>query len=332
MRLPISCAAAIVLSGALTIPAFAHVTLESPTAPAGSYKAVLRVPHGCDGHATVAVRVELPEGFIGAKPMPKAGWTLEVEKGPYARSYDLYGHKLTSGAKAITWAGGNLPDDFYDEFVVQGTLSGVEPGQKLYFKTKQTCDVGQTAWDQIPTEGSGTAEIPHPAPQLLITEKPADGSHGDDMAGMKMGGQPAAKPPAKAGQDIVRKGELELSNAWARAMLPGATTGGAYVTIANDGKEADRLVNVSSPLAGRAEIHSMVMDQGVMKMRPLKDGLEIPAGGKVELEPGSYHLMFLDVTKRFEQGGTVPVTLTFARAGTVELMLPVGSAGATQEP
>ena len=330
MRLLISCAVAAVLSGAATISAEAHATLETPSAPAGTYKAVLRIPHGCDGHATVAVRIDLPEGFIGAKPMPKAGWKLEVQKGPYAHSYELYGEELASGARAVTWSGGNLPDDFYDEFVVEGTLSGVQPGQKLYFKTTQTCDVGQIVWDQSPAEGAGGREMQHPAPAVLITEKAAGVPSHDPMAGMKMGGDPGATPAAS--QPVVKRGNLELSHAWARAMLPGATTGGAYMTIVNDGKEADRLVAVSSPLAGRTEVHSMVMDGGVMKMRALKEGLEIPGGGRVEMKPGSLHLMFLDVTKRFEQGSTVPVTLTFAKAGAIELALPVASPGATQEP
>ncbi|TIW66477.1 MAG: DUF1775 domain-containing protein, partial [Mesorhizobium sp.] len=75
-----------------TNAALAHVTLETQEAPVGStYKAVLRVPHGCEGKATTAVRVQIPEGVISVKPMPKPGWTLQTKKGKYEKSYQLYG-------------------------------------------------------------------------------------------------------------------------------------------------------------------------------------------------------------------------------------------------
>ena len=70
-------------------PALAHVTLENQSAPVGAtYKAVLRLPHGCKGAATTKVRVQIPEGLIAVKPMPKPGWTLETVKGKYEKSYD----------------------------------------------------------------------------------------------------------------------------------------------------------------------------------------------------------------------------------------------------
>ncbi|TJV27417.1 MAG: DUF1775 domain-containing protein, partial [Mesorhizobium sp.] len=77
-----------------TSAAFAHITLEAPEAAVGStYKAVLRVPHGCEGKATTAVRVQIPEGVISVKPMPKAGWTLQVKNGRYEKSYQLHGQE-----------------------------------------------------------------------------------------------------------------------------------------------------------------------------------------------------------------------------------------------
>jgi uncharacterized protein YcnI len=146
--------------------AFAHITLEVPEAPVGSgYKAVLRVPHGCEGSATTAIRLKVPEGFISAKPMPKAGWTLDITKGPYAKSYELFGSPVTEGAVEISWSGGNLPDDQYDEFVVRGTLApGLEVGSTLYFPVIQTCASGEEAW--IDTSGS---EEGTPAPGLVLT-------------------------------------------------------------------------------------------------------------------------------------------------------------------
>jgi copper(I)-binding protein len=123
-------------------------------------------------------------------------------------------------------------------------------------------------------------------------------------------------------------GKLELSGGWARAMLPGQPTGGAYLTIVNRGSDADRLVGVASPAAGKVEIHSMTMENDVMVMRPLADGLEIPAGATVTLEPSGLHLMFMDVREPFQAGGSVPVTLDFAKAGRLELSLPVQTSAA----
>ncbi|HEY4192949.1 MAG TPA: DUF1775 domain-containing protein, partial [Mesorhizobium sp.] len=113
-----------VLIAAGTPGAFAHITLETQEAAVGStYKAVLRVPHGCEGKATTAVRVKMPEGFIAVKPMPKPGWKLETVKGKYAKSYTLWGEAMSEGVTEVDWSGGNLPDEFYDEFVLRGTLT-----------------------------------------------------------------------------------------------------------------------------------------------------------------------------------------------------------------
>ena len=126
---------AALLTVALVGAASAHVTLETAQAPSNStYKAVLRVPHGCAGAATLKVRVQIPEGFIGVKPMPKAGWSLKVEQGPYATPFDNHGKEMTSGAREISWSGGELADDWYDEFIIRGTVGPeVAPGTVLYF-------------------------------------------------------------------------------------------------------------------------------------------------------------------------------------------------------
>src|ERR1700719_1644541 len=123
-------AAALAVAGALagaTI-AFAHITLENQQAPVGaSYKAVLRVPHGCDGSATVAVRVRVPAGFIEVKPMPKPGWKLDVVRGKYQKPTSVRGTKMTEGVTEVDWSGGNLPDAYYDEFVLTGFIGDEVP-------------------------------------------------------------------------------------------------------------------------------------------------------------------------------------------------------------
>lgn len=125
----------------------------------------------------------------------------------------------------------------------------------------------------------------------------------------------------------VAVGNIEISAAWARAMLPGQPAGGGFLTIANKGGEADRLVAVSSPSAGKVEVHTMEVVNDVMTMRPVEGGLEIPAGATVALKPGGLHLMFMKVSKPFEDGGSVRVSLQFEKAGEVDVELPVRKPG-----
>lgn len=157
--------------------AVAHVTLETAQAPAqAGYKAVLRVPHGCDGKATQAIRVKIPEGFIAVKPMPKAGWQLATSKGAYAKSYELWGEQVKEGVTEIVWSGGNLPDEFYDEFVFTGRITDLPAETMLYFPTVQECVGGAThRWIEIPEPGKSEDDYEAPAPGLEVTTaKPSD--------------------------------------------------------------------------------------------------------------------------------------------------------------
>jgi copper(I)-binding protein len=123
-------------------------------------------------------------------------------------------------------------------------------------------------------------------------------------------------------------GSVEIVQPWARATPKGATIGAGYMKIINTGTEADRLVGGSVSFARRFEVHSMTMEQGVMKMREVKDGLEIKPGETVELKPGGYHVMFVDLKEPLKQGEDVSVTLKFAKAGTIEVKYPVAAIGA----
>lgn len=303
-------AAAAALTAASVASASAHATLETAAAGPGGYKAVVRIPHGCDGQPTHTVRVEVPEGYIGVKPMPKAGWSLAVETGDYENAYRLHGQEVSSGAKAVIWSGGALEDGHYDEFVLSGTLSGVDAGDTLFFATTQLCADGKVVWDERPAHGQDPHSLDRPAPSLTIVS--AGG--GDHHAGH-----------GDAAEAVVA-GALRIESAWARAMLPGQPAGGGYLSIANGGSEPDRLLGGSTPSAGRVEIHTMEVVDDVMIMRPVEGGLEIPAGETVELKPGGLHLMFMEVGAPFAEGGSVPVALEFERAGTVEIVLPVRAA------
>ncbi|SOC86282.1 Uncharacterized protein YcnI [Ensifer adhaerens] len=161
---------ALTLACIIAGPALAHVTLEKQEATVGGgYKAVFRVPHGCKGQATSSIRVQIPEGVVNAKPMPKAGWTLEKVKGKYANTYKPYGHEVSEGVKEIEWKGGNLPDDEYDEFTVSTYLdASLKAGTTLYFPVVQTCvDGSVTRWIEIPVDGKAEPESPAPGVKLI---------------------------------------------------------------------------------------------------------------------------------------------------------------------
>ena len=160
---------ALILSMAVTFPAAAHVTLEkNSTKPGSFFKTVLKVPHGCDGSPTEKLRVEIPEGIIAVKPMPKPGWQIETTKGKYAKSYAFHGKDVTEGVTAISWTGGSLPDEYYDEFVFSAYAAAtLSPKSKLYFKVTQSCADGELEWSEIPAKGTGK-ELERPAPSLQL--------------------------------------------------------------------------------------------------------------------------------------------------------------------
>ena len=105
---------------------------------------------------------------------------------------------------------------------------------------------------------------------------------------------------------------LHIGHPWIRATPNAAPTAGAYLTISNSGKVADRLLGGDSPLAKAVEPHTMSMSGGVMRMRLAADGFEVPAGGVLTLAPGGNHLMLLGPKHTFVVGEHLPVTLRFA--------------------
>ncbi|MEO5805878.1 DUF1775 domain-containing protein [Devosia sp.] len=157
------------LAAVTTTSAFAHITLATKQTPVGSpYKALFQVGHGCDGAATTKIRVQIPEGVIAVKPQPKPGWTVETVKGKYAKSYDYYGTALTEGVKEVVWGGGNLPDDFYDEFLLRGTITAdLKVGSTVFFPVIQECGDKSDAWIEIPADGQPEPELPPPGVKLI---------------------------------------------------------------------------------------------------------------------------------------------------------------------
>lgn len=128
--------------------------------------------------------------------------------------------------------------------------------------------------------------------------------------------------------DDVTIGSLKISAPWARATPKGAAVGGGYLTITNTGSTPDRLVGGTTEIASRFEVHEMSMDNGVMKMRQLAQGLEIKPGEKVEFKPGSYHLMFMGLKQQLTQGRHFKATLQFEKAGKVDVDFAIEDLGA----
>ena len=124
---------------------------------------------------------------------------------------------------------------------------------------------------------------------------------------------------------------LDIRNGRSRVTPNGAPVAGGYVSIRNWSEKADRLIAASISIADRVEIHEMTMADGVMRMRALDNGLEIPAGAMVELKAGSYHLMFIKPTRALIEGEWIEGSLTFERAGIVPVRFKVEAMGGNQQ-
>lgn len=114
-------------------------------------------------------------------------------------------------------------------------------------------------------------------------------------------------------------GEILLDHPYARATMPMQPAAGAYLTIENKGKTADRLIALASPAARNVELHTMSMEGNIMKMRAVPE-LELKPADKVVMKPGSgYHIMLLGLVQPLKAGDKFPLTLTFEKAGKVEV-------------
>ena len=171
-------ACTLLLSGSASL---AHVVLGEPAALAStSYRATLRVGHGCEGSPVTALRVTIPPGFTGAKPMPKAGWVLAIKLAKLDQPYTSHGKTITEDVAEISWTAASrenwLQDAWYDEFVMRGGLPNA--AGPMWFKVTQTCEKGSIDWAETPTSGSSTKGLKFPAALLEIIESgPAAHQH-----------------------------------------------------------------------------------------------------------------------------------------------------------
>ncbi len=118
---------------------------------------------------------------------------------------------------------------------------------------------------------------------------------------------------------------VEVKDAWVRTSVPGQKATGAFMKIT--AKDGAKLVGVATPAAGVAEVHEMKMEGDIMRMRAVQGGLDLPAGKTVELKPGGYHVMLMDLKGALPKDSTLPLTLTFKDAkgieSKMELKVPV---------
>jgi uncharacterized protein YcnI len=159
--------------------ASAHVALEYQVAPAGSsYKATFKVGHGCGSAATRQVSVAIPPGVLSARPMPKPGWTVQIERGKLAQPVTLHGRTIAEDVVRVTWTARSpadaLPADQYDEFVLVAQL----PAQagRIWWPVNQVCDGAREDWVEIPAAGQDAAQLKKPAAMLEILPA-AGGGH-----------------------------------------------------------------------------------------------------------------------------------------------------------
>jgi len=137
-----------------------------------------------------------------------------------------------------------------------------------------------------------------------------------------------ALTPAVARAHEFKAGDLVIEHPWARATNQ-SRPGAGYLEIENHGTVADRLIGAETRIADMAQLHNHVMENDVAKMVPV-DAIEIPAGGKAELKPHGFHLMFMGLKQPLAEGDTFPVTLIFEHAGRVDVTFVTEAAGATE--
>lgn len=128
-------------------------------------------------------------------------------------------------------------------------------------------------------------------------------------------------------------GALEIHHPASKATLPGQPVGGGFMTIVNTGTQADRLVSITAPdVSDDVQIHEMAIENDIMKMRQLPDGIEIPAGATVELKSGGLHVMFMRIKHPFKEGDKFKGTLNFEKAGAIDVDFAIESAKPGTKP
>ena len=164
----------------VSLPAAAHVTLEYQVANAGSYyKATVKVGHGCGTSPVKQIVVTIPAGVQGAKPMPKAGWAVEVARTKLAEPRQDHGKAILEEVSRISWTAKTpadyLQNDWYDEFVLQARLPA--KAGMLYWPVSQICEDGKVDWAEVPKPGQKMSDLKSPAAALELMPVDGGGEH-----------------------------------------------------------------------------------------------------------------------------------------------------------
>jgi uncharacterized protein YcnI len=175
--------AAIALS--LVSPASAHVSASVTDASAGAFTVLtLSVPHGCEESPTTRIEVQVPESVFSVTPTRNPYYDLEATIEQLADPVtDAHGNEITERTSPITYTARTpLPDGQRDTFELSFQVPDAE-GEVLTFPTIQTCEQGETAWTEVPTDGQDEEELENPAPSFTILPASGEGHHGDEAAG-----------------------------------------------------------------------------------------------------------------------------------------------------
>lgn len=147
--------------------ASAHVTAEPQDVLADSYqKLSFKVTHGCEGSATKAVIINIPEALHGAKPMPKLGWAISLDIKPLSQPYNSHGRLIKEEVRTVTWQGGLLPNEYFDEFSIHVRVSS-QIGQ-IAIPVTQLCESGRLNWNEVVTPEKSRDMLEAPAPVINI--------------------------------------------------------------------------------------------------------------------------------------------------------------------
>ena len=148
-------------------PLHAHVVAEPQHVQAESYqKLAFKVTHGCEGSPTTAVTIHVPENLHGAKPMPKPGWKISMQIKPLSQPYHAHGRLITEEVRSITWEGGPLPNEYFDEFVIHAKLSS-QPGP-VVIPVSQVCQNGNLQWNETESPEKPRDKLEAPAPVIHV--------------------------------------------------------------------------------------------------------------------------------------------------------------------
>lgn len=275
----------------------AGLTLAGVSAPTHAH--VSLPPGGATAGTAYEAAFQVGHACAGANAT--TGITVRLPEGfTYRSAESRPGWTLKTSAREVSWsadsAANALPGSSRAEFIVRGELPA--RAATLWFKVLQSCGSASADWAQIPD--AGHAKPAFPAARLDVL--------------------PAGSAP------------LDVQDAWARPAVPGQSGTGAYMRLM--APSGGRLVGASSPVAGVAEVHEMSMDGNIMRMRPVKGGLALPARQSVALGPGGYHLMLTELKQPLAAGSTIDLTLQFVDAQgrrssrTVKATVGNGPAGA----